>query len=133
MRVGLRGMILFLLFAAPAALSGQAPAVVIRADRILDGRGAAISGARWIVVENGRIARIAASGEGLRADWDLSGLTVLPGLIDTHDHVGWHFNKNGRTHTDSDGETVGESALAGAANAWTTLQSGFTTVQSPGS
>src|SRR5262249_843589 len=49
------------------------------------------------------------------------------------DHIGWHFNRTGRTHTESDGETAGESALAGAANAWATLQAGFTTVQSPGS
>jgi imidazolonepropionase-like amidohydrolase len=128
-----RPPLLLPLLAAPIALFGQTPAVVLKADRILDGKGGTIAGSSWIVVENGRIARIASSGEGLRADWDLSGLTVLPGLIDAHDHVGWHFNRKGRTHTDDDGETAGESALAGAANAWATLQAGFTTVQSPGS
>ena len=128
-----RRLVLLLWLAAPAAFLSAQSAVVIKADRVLDGKGGATTGALWIVVENGRIQRIATAGEGLHADWDLSGLTVLPGLIDVHDHVGWHFNKNGRLHTESDGETPGESALAGAANAWATLQAGFTTIQSPGS
>lgn len=127
-----RCLVFSLFLAAPAFLSAQ-PALVIKADRVIDGKGGASNGPRWIVVENGKIQRIAESGEGLRADWDLSGLTVLPGLIDVHDHVGWHFNKSGRLHTEADGETPGEGALAGAANAWATLQAGFTTIQSPGS
>ena len=122
---------LVICLAAPELAPAQS--AVIKADRVLDGEGSVIAGPRWIVVEGGRIRRVAASGDGLRVDWDLSGLTVLPGLIDVHDHIGWHFNKNGRTHTESDGETPGESALASAANAWATLQAGFTTVQSPGS
>jgi imidazolonepropionase-like amidohydrolase len=47
-----------------------------------------------IVVEGGRIARVAdARGN---ATYDLTGLTVMPGWIDTHVHLGWHFNKEGR-------------------------------------
>jgi imidazolonepropionase-like amidohydrolase len=126
-----RFFVLFLGLEAPRLLFAQS--AVIKADRVLDGKGAALAGSRWIVVEGGRIQKVATSGEGLRVDWDLSGLTILPGLIDVHDHIGWHFNRSGRTHTESDGETAGESALAGAANAWATLQAGFTTVQSPGS
>jgi len=123
---------LFLSCALAPVRAQQLP-LVIKADRILDGRGATLTGPITIVVDGDRIAKIVSSGPAPAADFDLSGLTVLPGLIDVHDHIGWHFNRAGRTHTESDGETPGESALAGAGNAWKTLQTGFTTVQSPGS
>jgi imidazolonepropionase-like amidohydrolase len=58
---------------------------------------------------------------------------VLPGLIDAHSHPSWYFNRNGRYHTSSDGDTPVQSMLAMEGNAWTTLLSGVTTIQSPGS
>jgi imidazolonepropionase-like amidohydrolase len=64
--------------------------------------------------------------------YDLSGLTVLPGLIDVHAHPAWYFNAAGRLHTDKDGDSPAHGALAEAGNAYATLQAGFTTVQSPG-
>jgi imidazolonepropionase-like amidohydrolase len=79
-------------------------------------------------VDGGRIASVGpASGP---VTYDLSTLTLLPGFIDVHVHIGWHFGKDGRM--DNRGETPDEQALAGAANAWTTLMGGFTTVQSVG-
>jgi hypothetical protein len=65
--------------------------------------------------------------------YDLSAYTVLPGLVDAHDHLAWHFNAAGKLHTASDGETPAQGALAMAANAWATLRAGITTAQSPGS
>src|SRR5262249_10543224 len=65
--------------------------------------------------------------------YDLSRVTVLPGLIDTHVHIAWHFTHEGRLHTDEDKELPAVGALANARNAWATLQGGFTTVQSVGS
>jgi imidazolonepropionase-like amidohydrolase len=65
--------------------------------------------------------------------YDLSAYTVLPGLIDAHDHLAWHFNAAGKLHTPSDGETPAQGALAMAVNAWATLAAGITTAQSPGS
>jgi imidazolonepropionase-like amidohydrolase len=62
----------------------------------------------------------------------LTGLTVLPGLIDTHVHVGWHFDPDGRLHDDDD-EPGEVSALYAAENAYALLMAGFTTVQSLGS
>src|SRR5262249_7137274 len=63
------------------------------------------------------------------ATYDLGDRTLLPGLIDVHVHIGFHF-KNGRA--DTSGETPAEAAYYAAENAWTTLMNGFTTVQSVG-
>jgi imidazolonepropionase-like amidohydrolase len=49
-----------------------------------------------------------------------------------HVHIGWHFNRDGRLHTEKDGESAAESAFAEAGNAAATLAAGFTTVQSVG-
>jgi imidazolonepropionase-like amidohydrolase len=55
----------------------------------------------------------------------------LPGFIDTHVHIGWHFDDKGRYH--SGPEPADQAALYGAENAYVTLINGFTTVQSVGS
>jgi imidazolonepropionase-like amidohydrolase len=53
--------------------------------------------------------------------------------MDVHAHVAWHFNAAGRYHTSDDGETPAQGTLALAGNAYATLMSGVTTIQSPGS
>jgi imidazolonepropionase-like amidohydrolase len=114
------------MFAAVLSSQSDSP-ITIRAARLLDGRGGSRTNA-VVRVENGRIASV-ASGAG-PVTYDLSRLTLMPGFIDVHVHIGWHFGKDGRM--DNRGETPDEQALAGAANAWTTLMGGFTTVQSVG-
>src|SRR4030095_4790430 len=64
-------------------------------------------------------------------DYDLRGLTVLPGWIDAHVHITSSFGKDGK-NAGSVGTTQ-EAAYQSAANAWETLTAGFTTVQSVGS
>jgi len=120
------------LFLATAAAG--APAITIRADHVLDGRGGRVDRRIVITIRDGVIASIAPEGSApARVDYDLSGRTVLPGLIDLHDHLAWTLNAKGRLHVEADGEGAEQVALAQAANAWATLQAGFTTVQSPGS
>jgi len=116
------------------AVTAQDAPTVIRASTALDGRGKTLSNVD-IVVENGRIARIVAQGSGPANGRliDLRGRTVLPGLIDAHVHLTWYFNRQGRYHTRTDGDTPVQAMLAAAANAHATLMAGFTTVQSPGS
>ena len=58
-------------------------------------------------------------------------MTVMPGWIDLHDHITWHFGPNGRIEDKS--ETPSQAALAAAGNAYATLMAGFTTIQSVGS
>jgi imidazolonepropionase-like amidohydrolase len=102
--------------------------VVIAADVLLDGRGHVIRNTR-IVVEGSKIVRIDPKAEPV--DYDLRGLTVMPGWIDAHVHITWSFGKDGRNAGTA--ETTQEAAYRSASNAWLTLMAGFTTVQSVGS
>jgi imidazolonepropionase-like amidohydrolase len=121
-----------LLFVAQSALA-QSPVTVIHASRVLDGRGGTLSDVT-VIVEGSKIARIESALENrLRADYELGTLTLLPGLIDSHSHIAWYFNRKGRLHTQNDGDTPVQSILSAAGNAYVTLLAGFTTVQSPGS
>ena len=101
--------------------------IVIKAGTMLDGKGGTRRNAA-IVVQGTRIARV--ENAAATATYDFSGLTVLPGLIDTHVHIGQHFNKEGRA--ENRGETPAEAAFFAAENAYQTLMAGVTTVQSVG-
>jgi imidazolonepropionase-like amidohydrolase len=118
---------LFLLLVT-AAFTQDSP-IVIRAGTLLDGQGHALHNAD-IVVENGKIVRVEKVAKGTPT-YDLSRLTVMPGWIDVHDHVTWHFGPNG--HYDDKSESQEQAALAAAGNAYATLMAGFTTIQSLGS
>jgi len=104
--------------------------VVLKTSTILDGKGNILTN-RSIVIEDGKILRLAGPGE--KATYDLSGLTVTPGWIDTHVHFAWHFDANNRL---DDGSASKESpevrALYAEAGAYVTLMGGFTTIQSVG-
>lgn len=102
--------------------------IVIAASTLLDGRGHLLRNTR-IVIEGAKIARI--DPRATPVDYDLRGLTVLPGWIDAHVHITWSFGRDGRNA--GPGETTQEAAYSAAANAWVTLMAGFTTVQSVGS
>lgn len=125
----------WLCLGARAAAIAQEPVTVIRAARVLDGTGRTIPNA-MVVVRGSRIVSVgpnAAIPNGAHV-YDLSTLTLLPGLIDAHDHLAWHFNPQGRYHGGrDDGETEFEGALAIAGNANATLRGGITTSQSLGS
>ena len=122
------------LTALAAAAQAQDVTTVIRAAKVIDGRGQTIANGD-IVVTGSRITRVGARGAvptGARVI-DLGNRTVMPGLIDGHSHLTWYFNRQGRYHTARDGDTPLQSMLAAAANGAATLMAGFTTIQSPGS
>jgi len=119
---------LILLLTATSA-GAQVTPITIRAGRLLDGVGGVAENVT-ITVEGSRITGIdTMSGP---VTYDLSDLTVMPGWIDTHVHLTYHFDADGRNHSDSD-ETPAQEILYAAENAYRTLLAGFTTVQSLGS
>jgi imidazolonepropionase-like amidohydrolase len=120
--------LIIVLIAAPLMAQQSGLATTIRARQVIDGRGGVTNNATVTVVD-GKITRVGpASGT---PTIDLGNLTLLPGFIDTHVHIGWHFDDKGRYH--SGPEPAEQAALYGAENAYVTLMAGFTTVQSVGS
>jgi len=110
------------------AVVASAQSITIKTSTILDGKGGILRN-KMIVVEGGRIVRV-RDARGA-ATYDLTGMTVMPGWIDTHVHLGWHFNKEGRLEQGK--EAPEQAALYAEGNAYATLMGGFTTVQSVGS
>jgi imidazolonepropionase-like amidohydrolase len=126
--------LLLTMFALPAPTSSaSAETTILRAARILDGRGGRLED-KDIVVRAGLIASIVprGSGSGERV-YDLTAMTVLPGYIDTHVHISRHFDPDGKLHPPGDRDDLGHVTLYGAENAYRTLMSGVTTLQSLGS
>ena len=118
--------------ALASSATAQEKPVVLRVSTMLDGRGHVLKDQR-ITVQGGKITAVEARAGGAASGevYDLRGLTVLPGWIDAHVHITYHFGPNGRAQ-DKD-ETPQQAAYAAAANAYKTLLAGFTTVQSVGS
>jgi len=117
-----------LLFALlPLLCAGQARRIVIQTSTILDGKGGVLKD-QQIVIEGSEIRSVAAGKA--KADYDLRGLTVMPGWIDTHIHLNWHMDASNKSV--NNGGKPEDMALATAGDAWITLAGGFTTVQSVG-
>ena len=109
---------------APAAQSRK---TVIAAAVLIDGTGSTATNTR-VVVEGTRIVAIDAAASPV--DIDLGGRTLMPGWIDTHVHLSWHFNENHKSVNAGDPPDVAERYTS--ENARSTLDAGFTTVQSVG-
>ena len=123
-----RVLLLPLLLATALVTPFQEPeATTIRAGRLLDGRGGSLTNV-VVRVAGGKIVSVGRASGPVTHDW--SAFTVLPGFIDTHVHILWHFNKEGRF--DTRGESAEDRLTAGVVNARATVLSGFTTVQSLG-
>ena len=108
------------------------PVVIIRAARLIDGRGGAPLEPAMVRIEGERIAAVGRTlpvPSGARVI-DLGPATLLPGLIDLHTHLtgarGVHW-EDALVKT-----TPGHDALWGARNALVTLKAGFTTCRDMG-
>lgn len=112
----------------PAFAAAQNVPVVLRAATVLDGKGQIIRNT-VIVVQGSKIVRLGGAVPAGAAVYDLTGLTVMPGLIDTHSHIYHHFYHDRYAGPD---EPPAHAMLGAVDNAVATLDAGFTTIQSPG-
>jgi imidazolonepropionase-like amidohydrolase len=112
-------------FARPASslAAAQSGHIVIAVSSLLDGRGRVLHDTR-IVIDGSRI--VGLDPHATPIDYDLRGLTTLPGWIDAHAHLASSFGEDGKFGSPPAGYQA-------ASNAWETLMAGFTTVQSVGS
>jgi len=113
---------------ACSQMQAQSNRIVIAASTVFDGKGHILHNTR-IVIEGSKI--VAIDPKAGPVDYDLRGLTVMPGWIDAHVHVTWIFGKDGKNA--GQGGTTPEAIYSAASNAYLTLMAGFTTVQSIGS
>jgi hypothetical protein len=89
--------------------------VLIRNARIIDGTGAPVTPPRDLLVERGRISRIAAGGTlaaGAARVMDARGGFLIPGLVDLHSHeyrpdMMPHFSRFGVTTIRDQGSPIG--------------------------
>jgi len=120
-------LVILITLSTGSMASEQTIRIVIAASTVLDGQGRVLHNTR-IVIEGSKIVAIDPKAEPV--DYDLRGLTVLPGWIDAHVHITWSFGRDGKNA--GAGSSTQEAAYESAANAWVTLMAGFTTVQSVG-
>src|SRR5262245_52044073 len=129
-RVRTVAVVAALLLPVPAAAQSTARPVVIRASTMLDGKGGVLRDVA-LVIQGTKIVRIDSNPS--ETTYDLRGLTVMPGWIDTHTHIVTHFDREtGKVHSQKVNETPPQSMLYAVENAYKTSVAGCTTIQSPG-
>ncbi|HTM23884.1 MAG TPA: amidohydrolase family protein [Vicinamibacterales bacterium] len=122
----MRVLILFACSSIAAAAIQTSQPVTIRVGRLIDGRGGSQQNV-VVRVDGGKIVNVAKPSGPVT--YDLSRYTLLPGFIDVHVHILWHFGPDGRF---VQRDTPEVRLAAGVENARATVMNGFTTVQSVG-
>src|SRR5581483_4544494 len=109
------------------AAAGERTRVVLRGGRIFDAIGAGVREGS-VVIEGNTIAAVLPSGAETPADAeviDVTGKTIMPGLIDMHVHLTYPDTETPIDEQASEGAGV----LTGARNLRYYLESGFTSVR----
>jgi len=101
-----------------------AETVAVRCGKLIDGKGSDPISNAVILIQDERITAVGRDlkiPSGARVI-DLTAATVLPGLIDAHTHLTYHYDTQ-------PAETLEVTARYAAENARLTLEAGFTTVR----
>jgi imidazolonepropionase-like amidohydrolase len=105
--------------------------IVLKNGRLIDGTGTAPVNGATIVIDGNRIAAVSTRNEGdFPADTqviDAAGMTILPGLIDCHDHMANH--KYDLAHRWRLDEPQSTRHLRTASVLKQTLAAGYTTIR----
>jgi imidazolonepropionase-like amidohydrolase len=110
----------------------QPDTITLRAERMFDGVSTQLLRGNVVTVTDGRITFVGPAGT--LAVTDLGNVTLMPGMIDVHTHIDWHFGPDGLygNRPGATAETPEQRNAAIAANLKATLLAGFTTVQNLG-
>ncbi len=127
-------LVFMALLASAPIFPATAEVTAIRAGRVITDASQPARGPSTILVENGRIVAVNDTAAPIPAGAtivDMSGKTVLPGLIDVHVHLGGYADDP--WYAGAAPKRTEEYAVAiGLANALTTARAGFTTVREVG-
>jgi imidazolonepropionase-like amidohydrolase len=116
----------------PAPFADSPGTLAIRAGNVLDVEAGRLVGPRTLLVRDARIQAVAGADDGMPDDAevvDLSSLTILPGLIDTHSHLVGEVQTAGVPGTTT---SAAQDAFLSVRNARVTVEAGFTTVRDVG-
>jgi imidazolonepropionase-like amidohydrolase len=113
--------------------AAEVEGLVLRPGHVLDVRTGRLRDDVVVRVQGDRIVAVDGAGTEELSDArviDLPGLTLLPGLIDSHVHLTYELE--GDWINQAVKESLADLALRGARNARRTLMAGFTTVRDVG-